>query len=318
MFQAAILRNKIIYLYVGIAVVLVVAGAWAMIQAHIQSVFDGNKAYQDVVYQVSLGPRVPQSQAHSAFIQWITGELTRYHWQVEVQKDTSMGHPIENVVARRGSGKPWIILGAHYDSRLWADQDLNPSKRQLPVPGADDGASGVAVLVELARILPLNTHAQIWLAFFDAEDNGEVPGWDWLLGSKVFVSRLPTPCSAGSCPDAVVVVDMVGDSQLDIYEEKNSNPDLTRQIWTEAASLGYSSKLIPQPKYAMLDDHTPFLEAGIPAVDLIDFDYPYWHTTQDTPDKVSADSLKVVGQTLLAWLLNPAEVVSSLQAPQSH
>ncbi len=306
------IRFKFIYLYFAIAVVLIATGSWAIIQSQTQPIFDGNKAYQDVVSQVSLGPRIPESGAHKAFIQWITGELTRYHWQVELQQDTSMGHPLENVIARRGSGNPWIILGAHYDSRLWANQDPDPSKRQLPVPGADDGASGVAVLVELARVLPQNLDKQVWLTFFDAEDNGEIPGWDWLLGSKVFVSSLSAQCSspgARSCPDAVVVVDMVGDSQLNVYEERNSNPALTGQIWTKAAGLGYSSKIIPQPKYAMLDDHTPFLDAGIPAVDLIDFDYPYWHTTQDTPDKVSADSLKVVGQTLLAWLLSPFQSV---------
>ena len=103
-------------------------------------------------------------------------------------------------------------------------------------------------------------------------------------------------------PNAVVVVDMIGDKDLNIYQEKNSNRNLIDEIWSQAAGLGYSTQFIPKYKYPMIDDHTPFLMAGIPAIDIIDFDYPYWHTTADTPDKVSAQSLKVVGDTLLAWL----------------
>jgi glutaminyl-peptide cyclotransferase len=258
--------------------------------------FDGDVAYQDVIHQVSLGPRIPGSLAHQLFLEWVRSELTKYHWQVEIQEGTLMGHRVQNVIARKGRGAPWFILGAHYDSRLWADQDPDLSKRKQPVPGANDGASGVAVLLELARKIPDNNGKQIWLVFFDAEDNGNIPGWDWLLGSKVFVSKLTC------CPNSVVVVDMIGDSDLQIYEEKSSDPGIVQQIWAQASKLGYGDHIISTQKYAMEDDHTPFLQAGMPAIDMIDFDYPYWHTTQDTPDKVSGQSLKVVGQTLLAWL----------------
>ena len=154
----------------------------------------------------------------------------------------------------------------------------------------------MAVLLELARSLPKDLDKQIWLVFFDAEDNGNIPGWDWLLGSQAFVDSLQGK------PDSVVVIDMIGDANLDIYLEQNSDKGLSTSIWAEAARLGFSSKFIPLPKYSMLDDHTPFLKAGIPAVDIIDFDYPYWHTTQDTADKVSAQSMQIVGDTLQAWL----------------
>ena len=103
-------------------------------------------------------------------------------------------------------------------------------------------------------------------------------------------------------PQAVVVVDMIGDAGLNIYLERNSNVTLRTEIWETAASLNHADVFIPQEKYSMEDDHTPFIEAGIPAVDIIDFDYPYWHTTQDTPDKVSAKSLQAVGETLQAWI----------------
>ncbi len=207
-----------------------------------------------------------------------------------------MGHPIYNVIAKRNDAAPQIIIGAHYDTRMAADQDPELVKRQLPVPGANDGASGVAVLIELGRSLPKDT-VPVWLVFFDAEDNGRIDGWDWILGSRAFAEELSTH------PEAVVIVDMIGDADLNIYLEQNSNASIRAEIWDTAEKLGYADKFINQEKFSMLDDHTPFLEAGIPAVDIIDFDYPYWHTTQDTPDKVSAESLQTVGKTLWTWIV---------------
>jgi glutaminyl-peptide cyclotransferase len=109
-------------------------------------------------------------------------------------------------------------------------------------------------------------------------------------------------------PRAVVIVDMIGDADLNIFLEKNSDPKIRAEIWSTAENLGYADKFINQEKFSMVDDHTPFLEKGIPAVDLIDFDYPYWHTTQDTPDKVSAESLQAVGNTLLKWITSASKV----------
>jgi glutaminyl-peptide cyclotransferase len=259
--------------------------------------FNGNLAYEDVIYQSGLGPRTPDSAAHQQEVDWLQKTLTQLGWQVELQDGSLMGHPIQNVIAKRGKGSSWVIIGAHYDSRLLADQDPNSALRSQPVPGANDGASGVAVLVELARALPAKLDTQVWLVFFDAEDNGDIPGWDWLLGSRYFVNQL-----VGK-PDSAIVLDMIGDADLNIYQEKNSNQTITNEIWSTAKELGYTNNFIPKQKFAMLDDHTPFIEAGIKAVDIIDFDYPYWHTTQDTPDKVSSQSLQAVGGTILAWLL---------------
>jgi Zn-dependent M28 family amino/carboxypeptidase len=163
------------------------------------------------------------------------------------------------------------------------------------VPAANDGASGVAVLLELARTLP-EGEVPVWLVFFDAEDNGRIEGWDWILGSREFVANNPIR------PQAVVIVDMIGDADLNIYKEQNSDPALTNAIWAVARDLGYGDRFLPEYKYSILDDHTPFLEAGIPAVDIIDFDYPYYHTLEDTPDKVSPQSLEIVGKTLWTWL----------------
>lgn len=261
--------------------------------------FDGERALQDVYFQTGLGPRLPGSPAHAQLVDWLQAELQAAGWETEIQETEMLGNPVRNVIARRADdrGSPWFILGAHYDSRLYADQDPDPEKRTEPVLGANDGASGVAVLVELARVLPDNLSSRVWLVFFDAEDNGNIPGWDWILGSRAFVASLE------SHPDAAIIVDMIGDADLNIYMERNSDQALSAEIWAQAAALGYADQFIPEPKYRIHDDHIPFLQAGIPAVDIIDFDYPYWHTTEDTPDKVSAHSLQAVGDTLLAWLL---------------
>jgi len=155
----------------------------------------------------------------------------------------------------------------------------------------------VAVLLELARILPNNLDKTIWLVFFDAEDNGNIPGYDWIMGSRVFVQSLENK------PDEAIIIDMIGDANLNIYQELNSDQTLTDTIWKVANNLGYD-QFIPIPKYRILDDHIPFIEAGIPAIDIIDFDYPYWHTTQDTLDKVSVQSLEAIGETLRTYILD--------------
>jgi glutaminyl-peptide cyclotransferase len=267
-----------------------------IIQKSFVSKFDGERAFQDVLYQVNLGPRIPGSNAHQNEIGWIANQLTSLGWDTEIQEMNFAGYKVKNIIAKRGASKPWIILGAHYDSRQFADQDPNLSLRNLPVPGANDGASGVAVLLEIARNIPEDPSYQIWLAFFDLEDQGKINKQDWIIGSRAFVSTL------SENPDAVLIVDMIGDKDLNIYKEKNSNLTLTSQIWDIAADLGYQRQFIPHVKYGMLDDHTPFLEKNIKALDIIDFDYPYWHTTQDTPDKTSPKSLKIIGDTLLTWL----------------
>ena len=249
--------------------------------------------------QVEFGPRLPGSEAHSRAVDWMVAELKKNGWQVEVQQTTRMGHPIRNVIARRGSGTPWVILGAHFDSRLVADSDPDPKKRTQPVPGANDGASGVAVLLELARVLPADLDKTIWLVFFDAEDQGNLPGWDWIQGSRAFVESLTGK------PDAVVVIDMIGDADLNIYQEQNSNRVLTSSIWDTAFQLGFKDVFFPLAKHSIIDDHTPFIEQGIRAVDIIDIDYRYWHTTSDTPDKVSPQSLKMIGDLLINWLSFP-------------
>ena len=259
--------------------------------------FNADRAYQDVEYQLSLGPRIPGTSGHEQILDWMESELEAENWQVERQELSINGKNVINLIASRGVGE-YILIGAHYDTRILADHDPNPSLKDDPVPGANDGASGVAVLMELARTLPENLPVAIKLVFFDAEDNGGIDDWDWILGSRAFVRELV------DIPSAAIIVDMIGDADLEVYYERNSDITLMEQIWQQASNLGYENIFIPEYRHSMLDDHTPFIEAGIPAVDLIDFDYPYWHTTSDTLDKVSPESLKAIGDTLTAWLLD--------------
>jgi len=262
--------------------------------------FDAQRAFEDLEFQVELGPRTVGSVAHEQFRNWLVPMLLNEGWEVEVQSMEYLDQDVHNIIAKHevGKGYPWIILGAHYDSRIVADKDPIYENRTKPVPGANDGASGVAVLNEISRVLPDALQANIWLVYFDAEDNGNLPGGEWILGSRAFVERL-----VGK-PDAVVILDMVADRDLKIFVEKNSDGDLVQEIWGTAHSLGYQETFINQPKHSLIDDHTPFIQAGIRAVDIIDFDYPYWHTTSDTTDKVSAESLGIVGDVVLKWLLS--------------
>jgi glutaminyl-peptide cyclotransferase len=296
------LKNRSIAILIAAIVLFFLAAmGWYDYMSSVQpevtpATFDGQRAFEDVKTQVAFGPRSPGTPGHDQILTWIQKELEAAGWQVEVQETEALGHPVKNIVAKRGDGPPQIVIGAHYDSRMYADNDPDLTKRTQPVPAANDGGSGVAVLLGLARSLPKDS-VPVWLVFFDAEDNGRIEGWDWILGSREFVRNNSIQ------PRAAIVVDMIGDADLNIYKEKNSNTAITDEIWKAAGDLGYGNNFIDSYKYSMIDDHTPFLDAGIPAVDLIDFDYPYWHTTQDTPDKVSAESLKAVGDTLLAWVM---------------
>ncbi|MBX3004052.1 MAG: M28 family peptidase [Anaerolineales bacterium] len=262
--------------------------------------FNGQSAFAHAEAQMAYGPRTPGSQAHEQTRSYIADTLERYGWTPEQPDGELLGQPVHNILATWPGSEdaPWIILGAHYDSRFFADHDPEPANHSQPVQGANDGASGVAVLLELARVLPLNNpDATVTLAFFDAEDNGSIEGWDWIMGSRLMADSL------AELPDAVIILDMIGDADLQIYLERNSDPRLAAEIWAQAAELGYADIFINDPKHTMLDDHTPFLAREIPAVDIIDFDYPYWHTVQDTLDKISPRSLGVVGEVVLAWVL---------------
>ena len=261
-----------------------------------EMVFDGERAYRDVTVQMEFGPRITGTEGNRKCADYIAEQLKQTGWSIEFQDFTYRDTQVRNVIGRANVGKgPVIIVGAHYDTRHWADQDR--AHPRDPVPGANDGASGVAILLELGRVLNLTrVHHEIWLTFFDAEDNGGINGWDWIVGSSYMASGLSVR------PESMILVDMVGDIDQQIYFDGNSDRALSQRIWTIAAQLGYGDYFIPQVRYTMMDDHVPFLGRGIPSIDVIDFDYQYWHTVADTADKVSPDSLERVGDTLQVFL----------------
>lgn len=264
--------------------------------------FSGQMALEQVASQLAFGHRITGSDSNRAMGDWMIQELQDLGWEVIEQSYVVAGDVgARNIIAVQGSG-PAGVIGAHYDTRMVADEDPDPSLHTQPVPGANDGASGVAVLLELARTLNVAASGHtICLVFFDAEDNGRIPAWDWILGSTYFVAnRSDVPACAD--PQFAVIVDMIGDADQQVYVERNGTSGLSQALWSQAASLGYGDTIINQPGYAMMDDHTPFLQAGIAAADMIDFDYPYWHTTGDTLDKVSGESLERIGRTVESWL----------------
>ena len=232
--------------------------------------------------------------------------------------------PVRNLIAEFGSGSKTIILGAHYDSRILSDKDNDPNKRLLPMPGANDGGSGVGVLLELARVISqyysVAKGYRIRLVFFDAEDNGRIAPWTrvgwaqdyssgYLIGSALYASSLDLTVEN---IEYMLLVDLVGDIDQRFPIERYSNdsaPQTVNAIWSIAAELGYSEQFPNEIGSAIIDDHLPFIRRGIPSVDIIDLVYPYWDTSEDTLDKISPESLERVGRVLQAFLERSGVIV---------
>ena len=245
--------------------------------------------------QLSFGPRIPGSDPSRQTANYFKNYLEEHGWEVEFQDFSFDGVKLRNVIAKNSSNPPRLLLGAHYDTRQISDQDPVNSKRTMPVPGAIDGGSGSALLLEIGKQIA-DGEMSTWLIFFDGEDQGRINDWQWSIGAEYFANNLKEK------PDRVVILDMLGDRDLKIYKELNSDVNLSNDIWKTASELGYSDYFIDEQKHSFLDDHLPFINIGIPTVLLIDFDYPYWHTTSDTLDKVSEKSLEIVEEVMLAWI----------------
>jgi len=270
--------------------------------------FDGQQALRWVEHQVAAGPRIPGTAPHRVVGDWLLAELRRRADTVEVQAFTHVTGagdtlPLRNFIARfRPRDRDRVLFLTHWDSKPHADQDPDPAKRTLPVPGANDGASGVAVLLgvadQLKRVPP---SLGVDLLFVDGEDYGTFEGDapDNLLGSRYFAGHLPP----GYRPLYAVLLDMVGDRDQAFPQEGYSAeraPEVVDRVWQAAEDIGLGRVFRPVRGIALTDDHIPLLAAGIRAADVIDFDYAFWHTTADTPDKVSAQSLANVGKVVLA------------------
>lgn len=276
-----------------------------------QTGFDADRAFDDLVAQCDLGTREPNSPGAKVAIEFYQNILEPLADEVYLQNfkydDPYADRKLDltNIIARFQPEKSdRIILCAHWDTRPRAEYDKYfPNKAII---GANDGASGVAVLLEIARQLkdaPVNPGIDIIL--FDGEDYG-APGdlQYYLIGSRYYVANPYLPW-----PRLVILLDMIGDAELSIKIDPvsyQSAPRVMEEIWSIAAEIGYDQfQLVPGA--SMYDDHVPFIEKGIPAIDIIDFEYPgpdhqYWHTHDDTADKCSPESLEAVGHTVLSWL----------------
>jgi len=263
--------------------------------------FDQQRAFRDLQRQCAFGPRVPGSEAHELCSRWLADQLSACTRHVIRQSFTATARGkqlrLTNLVAVfNPQGSEHVLLCAHWDSRPVADRDPAPASRARPVPGANDGASGVAVLLEIARALKRRPPRQrVTIALFDGEDYGAATD-EMLLGSREFARRFSGPPVSWAA-----LLDMVGDRELRLPVEQHSQrlaAQVVDRIWSAAARVG-STAFVRERGPGIVDDHLPLLAKGIPCVDVIDFDYPYWHTASDTPDKCSPASLGQVGRAVL-------------------
>lgn len=271
--------------------------------------FNAQNAFQHLEQQCEFGPRVPGTAAHLTCRDYLETTLRKYAERVTLQPFKATMEPGKNsvtcynIIANFYSAKTRrILLCAHWDTRPWADRDPDPANHDKPVPGASDGASGVAVLLEIARIIKIVPPKYgVDIVLFDAEDFGTYGQNDtWALGSKQFAQNTVR----GYHPEFAILLDLVGDADQQLYIEQNSYRyarKIVDRIWNMAEQMGIP-EFIPEVKFDVYDDHLNLLEIGIPAIVIIDFDYKYWHTVEDTPDKCSPQSLDNVGRVVLGVL----------------
>lgn len=250
--------------------------------------------------QVDFGPRNPGSESHRFCREFIIGKLKEYTDSVFVQEFVYKNILFYNIIGiKKGKNKENILLGTHYDTRPFAEMDPDTSRRKQPILGANDGASGVAVLLEIARILKKRKiNKNIYFVFFDGEDFGYKD--DALLGSKYFSENLPSKI------DEVIIVDMIGDRDLQVYREglsESFSKRLNDKVFKILKKIDKSS-FFDNVKYYIYDDHIHFINLGIPSIVIIDFDYKFWHTTMDVIENCSAKSLKKIKKGLLKYILN--------------
>lgn len=271
--------------------------------------FSGPTAFKYVEQQMAFGPRVPNTAGHQKMGDWLLSELRSRADTVIVQEfrhRTSKGHNLQlrNFFARfRPEATDRILFLAHWDTRPFADKSANLGQQRLPVPGANDGASGVAVLLGVADALKAKpATVGVDLLFVDGEDYGDfADSTETLIGSRYFARHLPP----GYTTLFAVVFDMVGDRDLELPQEGYSAqnaPEVVQRVWQTAERLGYGRIFVKRVSTALTDDHVPLQQVGIRAIDVIDYDFPYHHTTEDTIDKVSAESLQIVGNVAVALI----------------
>jgi Zn-dependent M28 family amino/carboxypeptidase len=286
-----------------------------------KTAFSGDSALAYAHVQVAFGPRVPGSEAHRKAGDWIIAQMRTRADSVEIQSWTHVTQrgerlPMRNIIARiRPAESSRVLYLTHWDTRPIADSDRNLGARLRPIPGANDGASGVGLLIAIADALKkAPPSVGVDLVFVDGEDYGTfediadtTKNKDVMIGSQYFAKSLPATYK----PMFGVLWDMIGDQHLQIYQESHSvtaAPEVVTRVWAAARELGYAKYFIPEGKGPVTDDHIPLIRKGLRVIDVIDYDYcadgstdcggsanNLHHTLQDTIDRISAKSLQIVG-----------------------
>lgn len=283
-------------------------------------VFNADSAYSYIEKQLAFGPRVPNTKAHKNCGDWMVSTLKRFnatvieqHIKLKAYNGTMLDS--RNIIGSFNPESPSrVLLCTHWDSRPWADHDPDPAKRNQPVPAANDGASGVSVLLEIARQMSIaNPGLGVDLVFFDAEDYGEKQeeqgGYTdaWALGSQYWAKNPHVPNYTARFG---ILLDMVGGKDAVFGREQISReyaPNIVRKVWETAERIGFDNLFVNKNIGPITDDHVYVNELiRIPTIDIIDYQddrekgfNDFWHTTDDTIDKLSKETLKGVGQTVI-------------------
>lgn len=277
--------------------------------------FNGDRAYESLKTQVNFTQRYPEGKDAKACRDYLKAELEpnchKYIEQDFTLRVNKKNLNLKNIIGIiNPNADNFIIIGSHYDNRPYCDKDKDKKYKNTPCPGANDGASSTAVVLELAKVFKASKpKCGIVFVLFDGEDYG-LDGEDMCLGSDYFASHLDVLGDIKPKINEGILLDMVGDANLNIYIEKISNyvnPNLVGNVWKAAKELDYEKYFIPKAKYSISDDHMPLIKKGIKCIDIIDFDYKYWHTHEDTPDKCSPKSLKIVGDVIIKYIYRDNE-----------
>jgi glutaminyl-peptide cyclotransferase len=276
--------------------------------------FAGPSAFKYIETQVGFGPRIPGTEAHRRMAAWLDSLLRQRADTVVAQRWTHVtaagdSLALTNFIARfKPAASKRLLFLAHWDSRPTADSPTSTDSTK-PVPGANDGGSGVALLLGVADVLKRTPPSiGVDLLFDDGEDYGDFTKTpkDVLIGARYYAAH-PVP---GPQPLYAVLFDLVADSDLQIFQEGNSligAPEVVELVWDTAKDLGYGGTFVATPKHTLIDDHLELQKAGIRAIDVVDFDYPSWHTKDDTIDKVSSKSLQIVGDVAVGLVRREQE-----------
>ncbi len=278
--------------------------------------FSADSAYANVAAQVAFGPRIARSEAHEHCGRWLADELRRHGADTLLLQQTDLDGfgPMTNILGRFNPGaEKRVLLLAHWDSRPIADEDPDPANRSRAIDGANDGASGVGVLLEIARLIGNEAPTVgVDILFVDAEDAGEEGRDDsWARGTQYFARNLPYGPGV-PMPEYAVLLDMVGGRGAlfprELFSDYNCRM-LTSRVWALAKSLGLGARFVDRTGGAVTDDHLPLMRAGIPAIDIIETDNPQtgsfnptWHTLADNLDNIDRETLGDVGRLVTSLI----------------